>query len=466
MKSSDDLQKATIPALPPSFWAALAEKARRIVSSDDSRALGGISRERASAAAAAASPRVPLSTFKMIGLAEIQAKLADRWHALSDKVHMVAQNTISKHLLRGDAFERYGDDGYLVLFATLGPDEAEFKSRIIAKELAGHLLGEGGANAINVSTLCTTVSLGALTGAGQIAALVEAMTRASPPREPNADALAAAGLAAAARPKPANPFGQAGEGTENSFEGHAHAYSPVWDLTQKTLLRFRASLCGAPPSPETDSVLESEFLRRDLILIRRVIEDLRALLEGGRRLPITIPVHHASLGSGSHRTRLFRAFAEAPPLLRKLITVEFCFPHDDFWTYPCETFLEMARPLGMGWSALIALERPRSIPPGRSWLSGVGSAISGEARTGAENLRLMTDFGQRSRTLNLECTLYGMSSRALVLGAVGAGFRYLSGPAIHPDVPSIANALRFEPLDLYRDMVRRSPAPGAASASG
>ena len=31
--------------------------------------------------------------------------------------------------------------------------------------------------------------------------------------------------------------------------------------------------------------------------------------------------------------------------------MEICSPADDFWTYACESFLEMARPLGLRWSA-------------------------------------------------------------------------------------------------------------------
>ena len=69
----------------------------------------------------------------------------------------------------------------------------------------------------------------------------------------------------------------------------------------------------------------------------------------------------------------------------------------------------------------------------------------------------MADFGQRARTLGMDCALYGLTSRALVLGAAGAGFRFLSGPAIQAEASDIAKALRFEPLDLYRDLGLKSP---------
>jgi len=67
---------------------------------------------------------------------------------------------------------------------------------------------------------------------------------------------------------------------------------------------------------------------------------------------------------------------------------------------------------------------------------------------------------RRSTELSAERSAYGLASRSLVLGAIGAGFRFLSGPAIHADVSSPAKAVRFDPLDLYRDLVGHGPMVG------
>jgi hypothetical protein len=149
-----------------------------------------------------------------------------------------------------------------------------------------------------------------------------------------------------------------------------------------------------------------------------------------------------------------------PDKLRKFITVEICFPPGESWTYACKTFLERTRPLGLGWSALVALERPQTIPQGGAWLRSVGVSLSSDVRTESESLRLMANFGARARELGLECAAYGLASRSLVLGAIGAGFRFLSGPAIHADVSSPAKAVRFNPLDLYPDLVGHGPSVG------
>jgi hypothetical protein len=123
--------------------AGLAAVARRFLGIDDHRPVGGVSRTRGSRASLPANMAVPVSAFEMVGLEAVKEKLGDRWPALAAKVHLIARNTISKHLIKGDVFEQQGDDGYLVLFASLGPVEAEFKSRVIAREISEHLLGAG-----------------------------------------------------------------------------------------------------------------------------------------------------------------------------------------------------------------------------------------------------------------------------------------------------------------------------------
>jgi hypothetical protein len=227
-----------------------------------------------------------------------------------------------------------------------------------------------------------------------------------------------------------------------------------------TLLRFRASVSVAPPYAETDRSLELDVFQADLALIRAVSRDVRGLADCGRRLPVTLAVRHTSLSSGNQQTQLHQALAALPVELRKFITVEICFPPGESWTYACKAFLERTRPLGLGWSALVDLERPQAILQVGAWLRSVGASLSSDTRTESESLRLMATFGARTRELGLECAAYGLASRSLVLGAIGAGFRFLSGPAIHADVSSPAKAVRFNPLDLYRDLVGHGPMVG------
>jgi hypothetical protein len=415
---------------------SLADVAKRLLSEQDKdRPVGGVSRRRA-AVDEAGEAAVTVSTFRMVGLSEVQAKLGDRWPDLAEKVHATARSVIQKHLVRGDVFDQHGDDGYLVLFATLGQAEAEFKSRIIAREIVERLLGESEAAALgsvglDIAAQCAVIPAQALVS-GDLEFVVD---RALAAAEELADP--------AARPAGAPE-------AEAQAEEPAHSYSPVWDTRQMTLLHFRAHT-PRPGGELDDRARELQAYRADLALLRAVAVDLRALAAEGRRLPVTVAIEHCSLAAASQRASLVQALAAIPAAARKILTVEISTPMDGFWTYGCKSFLEMTRPLGIGLSARTPLEEPQAIPPAGT-LKSVAADLGGRPRREAASLRLLTAFAGVARNQGHECAAYGLSSRALVLGAIGAGFRFVAGPAVHPDVNGPSTALRFEPLDLYADV--------------
>jgi hypothetical protein len=425
----------------PGFLASFAEAARRLLEQPSgARPMGGLGRG-GGGGKDAAEVMAPVCAFQMVGLADVQASLAERWPELAEKVHATAQSIIARHLVRGDVFERRGDDGYLVLFATLGAREAEFKSRVIAREIAERLLGEGeGADRLEVTARCAMVSADALASGDCEIAVDMALAQAS--HEPLE-------LTAGAAPSPA----AAGHAASANM---IRSYSPVWDTEQMTLLRFRGYIPRDPPGALEDRVRETIAFQQDLAVVRAVAGDLQVLARQNRRLPTTIAIDHASLGITSQRASLRHALSNIPPSLRKFVTLEVCGPQESFWTYGCKAFLEMTKPLGIGWSALVPLEELHLIPASGT-LKVVATDLSSAVGHEAQALALLAAFASAARAQGLEACAYGLNSRALVLGAVGAGFRYVAGPAIHPDVTGLATALRFEPSDLYADMTRPSP---------
>lgn len=409
---------------------SVAEAALRLLTPEGTdRPVGGVSAHRG-AAARPAEAVVPVCSLRVVDLAQVKARLGERWPAMSEKVHIAAQAVIQRHLMRGDVYDRHGDDGYVVLFASLGKAEAEFKGGVIAREIAERLLGEEGASELDIASACAAIPARALLSGDLDAVVARALERA-----------------------------EAGEGAAPGGEDApaaaalVHSYSPVWDTRQMTLLHFRARIPRTYGELE-DRASEGPAHSADVTLLRAVAIDLQGLAAEGRRLPVTIEIEHSSLASNSRRTNIVQALSGIPTAMRKFVTLEIGAPLEGFWTYGCKTFLEMSRPLGIGLSARARLEEPQAIPLGGGGLRSVAVDLSGQFRGEAASLRLLTTFCEQARTLGYECAAYGLASRALVLGAMGAGFRYVSGPAVHADVPEISTALRFEPLDLYADVQR------------
>ena len=419
---------------------SLAVVAKRLLQDQEAeRPMGGVSRHRAAVAERPAEAMVPVCAFRMVGLAEVQARLADRWPAQAEKVHATARSVIQRHLVRGDVFDRHGEDGYLVLFSTLGPAEAEFKSRVIAREIIERLLGESETAGLNVSAQCAAIPAEALVS-GDLEIVVGQALQAA---EALPDVVAVA--------PEAPEFGTPAFGAPDA-EDATHSYSPVWDTRQMTLLHFRAH---APRSwgEFDDRAREVGAYKADIALVRAVAVDLQGLAAEGRRLPVTVSIEHSSLASNSQRASLVQALAAIPAAARKILTLDVSAPVDGFWTYGCKSFLEMSRPLGVALAARVRLDEAHAMPAAAG-LKCVATDLEGPPRREAASLQLLTAFGGLARAQGHECAAYGLKSRALVLGAIGAGFRYVAGPAVHPDVGGLATALRFEPIDLYADVQR------------
>jgi len=62
-------------------------------------------------------------------------------------------------------------------------------------------------------------------------------------------------------------------------------------------------------------------------------------------------------------------------------------------------------------------------------------------------------FVQQAERVGMTCGVLGLRTRAAALAATAAGFRQLSGPAVHPDVASLSQAVRFDLKSLYRDLL-------------
>ncbi|WP_374652988.1 PAS domain-containing protein [Dongia sp.] len=87
-------------------------------------------------------PSVVAGKLQLVGLEAIKESLGDKWQALAERAHSLAERTIQNHLRHGDIFRRTKDDGYLVLFSHLSATEAQFKANAIAAEIKEKLLGE------------------------------------------------------------------------------------------------------------------------------------------------------------------------------------------------------------------------------------------------------------------------------------------------------------------------------------
>ena len=61
----------------------------------------------------------------------------------------------------------------------------------------------------------------------------------------------------------------------------------------------------------------------------------------------------------------------------------------------------------------------------------------------------MNLFAKRAGDLGLSTFVLGLPTLSLATGAIGAGFRYVEGEAIHPAVDDPHDIVHFRALDLF-----------------
>lgn len=441
---------------------------------------------------------VAAGRLSLVGLGEIREELGPRWEALSEKVHLIAQSVVAKHLVRGDVFERYGEDGYILLFAHLNKAEAEFKCHAIRNEIGRQLLGSEWSGLSKISMDCAEISKDALesgkleeilAGAfdGEAAPTSGYVTAAAPARPTDTapvgigtaeagDLREASGLDASqgnnaacaeplAPPQRSAAFAIVETGAEmglgaKATEQATWAYTPVWDFERMVLLRFRLTaktVAGRRVHPfhaDDGEAPQALLFDDDMRALGQASRDLTSLLANGRRLPIICPIHHSSLTRDSWASHLTQQVARMPAAVRRLLTIEICGSAANLGTLAVWSFVDVVDRLGIACSGCLGSETAPA-PRTDVSLKAIHIELSQHQSDAAILTRVISSAAQHHGRNGVELGVYGLNSRSLVVRAATSGFRFLSGEVIHAEVASLGSATKFDLKDLYREFQPR-----------
>lgn len=94
-------------------------------------------------AAATDNNQVVLSgRLRLIGLDRVRERFGVRWQATADQAMEMSAAIIRRRLAPEDVFAPTGDQGFVICFASLSEQEAEFKARSLRQEIHERLLGQ------------------------------------------------------------------------------------------------------------------------------------------------------------------------------------------------------------------------------------------------------------------------------------------------------------------------------------
>jgi hypothetical protein len=414
-------------------------------------------------AAPAAGPRsraapssIAGARFSMVGLTELREQLGERWPQLSERVHDLAQAVIQRHLGRGDVFDAHGDDGYVILFTQLTQLQAEFKCRVIAKEIAAKLLGADWVGRATDGVVFELPEAAVHAPSFQVA-LDEAIARGRPVsgEAPPAPPRQTSGSQASGPDEAPRVQRAVAHALKPIERGRGQAgYTPVWDFGVDALLRFRFRGAPQPVDPPQSAVDDAKV---DVAALTQVLFDVGRLLQTGRRLPVICPVRLETVVRDGWRSQLDRMLRAAPPAVRKLVALEVVIT--------AENDADWIGSLERAWRAMPGRPTPSlplrasAAPARRSEVVQHVSLLLPESFSATKSgIDAMGVFAQKAERVGMTCGVLGLRTRAAALAATAAGFQQLAGPAIHADVASLGQVIHFDLKSLYRDLLPQSVA--------
>lgn len=420
---------------------------------------------------------VSASRISLVGLTAVRTRLGVRSPALADRLDEMARSVILRHLSPGDLFEPDGEGGYVVLFRKLNEREAEAKCQVLGSEIAQRFLDVDPSGAPGVETVLTQLPHHVVAGGEAHKAMLKAFAEgdgivawSSPPTSPQeaaAQRLGPVGQDTDARwgvesrqqasgsdvrwsVHPPSHAGSAGSAPVRAT-GTALIFAPVWDFEASSLIRFRLSPAASSPTAGSQGT-DLQTFEQDLQALCDVSARLLGLAATKRRLALIWPVASASLADPAHQDGLLYALRQLSTDIRALLIVEVAAPSGRAMSATGQ-FAKRVAELN------VALWTCSGLLAGNSGVPGVPGlkAAAVELHSGigeAEAMAALTGFARHARQASVPSAAHGLNSRSMVIGAMAAGVRYISGPAVHPAVGDVTG-LRFEAADLYRDHLRR-----------
>lgn len=101
---------------------------------------------------------VAAGSVQLLGLADLREKIGGRWDAVAEKVHMLVERLLRNTLSPQDAWFRFGEEDYIVVFAKLTRSAAQLICGKLAEQLHQQLLGGSATKDIYVRTVVFDVN--------------------------------------------------------------------------------------------------------------------------------------------------------------------------------------------------------------------------------------------------------------------------------------------------------------------
>lgn len=401
----------------------------------------------------APSAIVSASKIHILGLDAIKARLGGKWDRMSDLVHRYFEAAIRREMGPGDTFSSAGELSYLILFRDLTLSEARLKCAVVVEEVCRKLFGDQ-EEEISIRSLVTPmdmVDLDEFDGRATVDTTLErdgqeTLFSSKSGFQQRGGGTLQVEMVSPQPPLHTVPIGKA------SF-----VFRPLWDTGRSAVLTYVCQLL--PETVRSDAAFSVPYstgnpedqILLDEMCLRECLRRAADLRRAGLRVLLAVPIHFSTLCRPRNWSR-YRACCEAvaPELFRDIAFLLFGFESG----VPHIRLTQELPKLTRLSSQLYCLVDDADAAGQRFRNTGahaIGIALQPGAPEGPwiERMKMMA---REVHGGSAELLVMGVAGRSGVINAIGAGARYLEGPAVRPVVVDPKNAFLQEIDDLFRDV--------------
>jgi len=353
--------------------------------------------------------------IQMLGFETLRERFGERWHTIKDKVHLLTESTIKKHISADDVFCLVNDDTFIVLFGKADKTEGGKVAGAIGKEVNAKLSGAGvGSDAVSVKPV-----------------VFEVPRNDPPPSKP-------AQLEKTVEEAQREAEAQEAAKIEAAQETLRLKFWPVANVRKRLVSCYQAELF-APDGVELDIDEPSQTGAAEAAIDRLVLHRAGAALVDAaaerRRAFLIVPVHFDTLAVKGFRDRYLEICRILPRLAETRLVLMVAGLEDGVPQGRLHGIFTYLAPYVAGFIGQFGFSFRRGDKLGGLKMVGIGVEGAGMAEPGGSEFDAMKGFVAGNGSAKMRRYFFNAASFDAATMARRARFDYVEGAGVAPAMP-------------------------------
>lgn len=379
------------------------------------------------------APTIMAGSIQLLGMAEFRQRLGARWSDVADVACRVAEQTIERHISAEDAYQRHGDETFVLCFASPDKAHAEGKTKAISEEIAVMLAQETPQIRLRVDHTVAEVEWDDIDGGADesIAGLIALELHQVRER---ADAAARAWR-------------------NELLRTAGIRFSPIWDPERRVVSSYRAMLNEQTgiyamrrlAGVSTPEELKSTLHELDCLMVGRTIKSLDRLLQTGGMAQIVVPVNFNSLTNRTARETYLNLCRSIPESYKRFLLFEV---HGAARGTPVSRLIEIAlalKPYCHGVLVEVSAIGNRLQELTSASLFGISIDAKSLSRNTGQATTALTRLVSAATAFNLKVFVHGADTVGVFETAQKAQADYVDGRAVALPMDEPKTAFHWRP---------------------